>query len=199
MTELITRDMVASGYKHGLIRLTTDTEFYKNEIGVVCAIGDYWFYFGGEEAESLSVAEYKKNFSQDTIVDQIYDTLKDFLKDLDCFGDEYLYYYWYLKERLGKTFKIYEDNKKSSNYFEEPIGEMSIELLDRGIHVKWNVGDDYATKRLLYAEDLYKLLQLYDDICNSEDPYAYRVGKFAQRVLQESGADYDVELYPINI
>ncbi len=98
-----------------------------------------------------------------------------------------------------KTFKIYDDNRESSNYFEEPIGEMNIELFDRGIHFKWNVDDDYHRSRVLYAEDLYKLLRLYDDICNSDDPYAYRLGKFAQKVLQESGADYDTELYPINI
>ena len=98
-----------------------------------------------------------------------------------------------------KTFKIYDDNRESSNYFEEPIGEMNIELLDRGIHFTWNIGDDCHRARVLYAEDMYKLLRLYDDICNSDDPYAYRLGKFAQKVLQESGADYDTELYPINI
>lgn len=110
MTEKITRDMIASGYKQDVIRLTTGKEFSDyygflddKDIGVLCVIGDYWFYFGGEEADLLSVAEYKKNFSEDTIIDQIHSTLEAFAEDEELNGDEYRYYYYYLKECLEET------------------------------------------------------------------------------------------------
>lgn len=97
-----------------------------------------------------------------------------------------------------KKMDIYENNRESSNYGEK-IGELKIDLLERGLRVQWRTENGYERARLLYAEDIYKLLELYDDICNSDDPYAYRLGKFAQKVLKETGADYDTELYPINI
>lgn len=97
-----------------------------------------------------------------------------------------------------KQFDICESNRESSNYGEK-IGEMQISLLNRGLRIQWTTEETGTRARLLYAEDIYKLLTLYEDICNSDDPYAYRLGKFAQKVLKETGADYDTELYPINI
>ena len=97
-----------------------------------------------------------------------------------------------------KQFDIYESNRKSGNYGEK-IGEMQIDFLKRGLHIKWTTEETGTRARLLYAEDIYKLLTLYDDICDSDDPYAYRLGKFAQKVLKETKADFDTELYPINI
>lgn len=120
MNTLITKEMITQGYKHGIIRLTTDTEFYENaksntdgEIGVVCAIGDSWFYFGGEEANYSTIVEYKKNFTEDTIIQQIYDTIQAFLGDWELNGDEYMYYYYFLCEKLNITVNtkktIYEE------------------------------------------------------------------------------------------
>ena len=97
-----------------------------------------------------------------------------------------------------KQFDIYESNRESGNYGEK-IGEMQIDFLKRGLHIKWTTEETGTHARLLYAEDIYKLLTLYDDICDSDDPYAYRLGKFAQKVLKETKADFDTELYPINI
>ena len=97
-----------------------------------------------------------------------------------------------------KTMDICESNRESSNYGEK-IGEMKIDMMERGLRIQWWTENDYEHSRLLYAEDIYKLMELYDVICNSDDPYAYRLGKFAQKVLKESGADYDTELFPINI
>ena len=97
-----------------------------------------------------------------------------------------------------KQFDICESNRELSNYGEK-IGELKIDLLERGLRVQWWTENGYERARLLYAEDIYKLMELYDVICNSNDPYAYRLGKFAQKVLKETGADYDTELYPINI
>ena len=91
----LTKDMLERGYKQGLIRLTTDTEFYEyadpaadGEIGVVCAIGDYWFYFGGEEAECSSVKEYKENHTENSIIKSIYDTIIALAEDWELNGDE---------------------------------------------------------------------------------------------------------------
>lgn len=120
MDTLITKEMITQGYKYGIIRLTTDTEFYENaesntdeEIGVVCAIGDNWFYFGGEEADCSTIVEYKKNFTEDTIIQQIYDTIQTFSEDWELNGDEYMYYYYFLCEKLNITVNtkktIYEE------------------------------------------------------------------------------------------
>ena len=94
--EKITKDMVVNGYKQGLIRLA----IVEYAVGVVCVIGDNWFYFGGDLAEISTVEEYKKYVSEENIIQKIYDTLKMFSEKTEMFGDEYLYYYWYLKENL---------------------------------------------------------------------------------------------------
>ena len=92
----IIKDMVMNGYKQGLIRLA----IVEYAAGVVCVIGDNWFYFDGELAEILTVEEYKKYVSEENIIKKIYDTLEMFSEETEMFGDEYLYYYWYLKENL---------------------------------------------------------------------------------------------------
>ena len=47
------------------------------------------------------VNEYKKDISEDIIIQEIYTTLKDFYKNKDVFIDEYLYYKYYLEEHLA--------------------------------------------------------------------------------------------------
>ena len=94
--EKITKDMVVNGYKQGLIRLV----IVEYAVGVVCVIGDNWFYFGGDLAEISTVEEYKKYISEENLIKKIYDTLEMFSEETEMLGDEYLYYYWYLKENL---------------------------------------------------------------------------------------------------
>lgn len=94
--EKITKDMVVNGYKQGLIRLA----IVEYAVGVVCVIGDNWFYFGGDLAEISTVEEYKKYVSEESLIKKIYDTLEMFSEETEMLGDEYLYYYWYLKENL---------------------------------------------------------------------------------------------------
>ena len=103
----LTKQLIERGYKQGVIRLTTDTEFYENarlplimKSCVVCAIGEYWFYFGGEEAESSTVAEYKANIPEDTIITEIHDSILGLAEDWETNGDECEYYYHYLKEHV---------------------------------------------------------------------------------------------------
>lgn len=61
--EKITKDMVVNGYKQGLIRLA----IVEYAVGVVCVIGDNWFYFGGDLAEISTVEEYKKYVSEESL------------------------------------------------------------------------------------------------------------------------------------
>lgn len=103
----LTRDMIERGYKQGLVRLTTDTEFYKNarlplimKSCVVCAIGDEWLYFGGEKAETSTVKEYTANIPEETIISEIYSAILELAENWKKNGDECEYYYHYLKEHV---------------------------------------------------------------------------------------------------
>ena len=58
-----------------------------------------------------------------------------------------------------KQFDIYESNRESGNYGEK-IGEMQISLLNRGLRIQWTTEETGTRARLLYAEDIYKLLTL---------------------------------------
>lgn len=92
--QLITKEMIVGGYKQCLINLIKSP----NGDGIVCKIGDNWFYFGGLTAEEYdSVQEYKARVSESDIISEIYDVLCEFTTE---FADEYLYYYYYLKENL---------------------------------------------------------------------------------------------------
>lgn len=98
MEKIITKNMVIEGYNQGLIKLILSP----NGDGITCQIGDNWFYFGGITAEDYNDIEaYKKAIPALDIVKEIYITLKEFE---EIYEDEYLYYYYYLKENLkGET------------------------------------------------------------------------------------------------
>lgn len=97
---MITRKMIFDGYCKELVRLIESP----HDDGVVCQIGDNWFYFGGLTAEECkTVEEYKAKVDTKTILDEIYSVLNDF-KD-SGFKDEYLYYEYYLKEKGIKEMK----------------------------------------------------------------------------------------------
>ena len=85
----ITREMVKEGYKKGLISLA----WSPSDDGVICEIGDNWFYFGERaEIECESVEEYKRAVLEDTIIDHILDTLNELYVSGDETRKEYLYY-----------------------------------------------------------------------------------------------------------
>ncbi len=91
----IEEKMVAEGLKAGIIQLVDSP----HGDGVVCSIGDNWFYFGGHEAEQSTVEEYRRNIPEEVIVKDICSVLSDFEGE-PGFNDEYLYYYAHLTERL---------------------------------------------------------------------------------------------------
>lgn len=67
-----------------------------SEGGLVCNIGDYWFYFGGSEFEYTN----PKDISFSVLVNGIKTVLDDFYKHPEMFENEYMYYYYYLCEHI---------------------------------------------------------------------------------------------------
>ena len=99
---MITRKMIFDGYYKGLVRLIESP----NNDGVVCQIGDIWFYFGGLTAEECKTVEkYKASVDTKTILDEIYSVLNDFKDSGVEYQDEYSYYELYLKEKGIKEMK----------------------------------------------------------------------------------------------
>lgn len=91
---MITLNMIAAGYHSGFIKLAESP----NDDGVVCYIGEHWFYFGGELASECTVEEYKATVPKEDIVQEIFSTLDDFWSSGGELKDEYLYYEYYLRE-----------------------------------------------------------------------------------------------------
>ena len=90
----ITKKMIREGYKKGVIKLITN----EDADGVVCQIGDNWFFFGGLESELYNDAkQYAEDMRENEILRDIYDALDDFRNTTELY-DEYLYYYFILVE-----------------------------------------------------------------------------------------------------
>lgn len=99
---MITRKMIFDGCYKGFVRLIESP----HGDGVVCQIGDVWFYFGGLTAEECStVEEYKMQVDTKTFLDEIYSVLNNFKDSGEELKDEYLYYEYYLKEKGIKEMK----------------------------------------------------------------------------------------------
>ena len=64
----------------------------EGEGDIVCHIGEYWFYFGGETAEEMTASEYISNVPKKDIINEIKTTLDDLYGD-ETFEDEYDYYF----------------------------------------------------------------------------------------------------------
>ena len=91
---MITLDMIKFGYDSGLINLIPSP----NGDGIVCSIGNGWFYFGGQTAEQYSIVEgYKRDIPVEDILKDIHSVLEELKTE---FEDEYLYYEYYLRERI---------------------------------------------------------------------------------------------------
>lgn len=92
---MITKADIKNGILNGSIKFIVDPNM---ESGTVCSIGDYWFYFGGIEAEEINPEEYLDNVPIEDIANEIYDALES----MD--DDECGYYEAILRER--KTLEI---------------------------------------------------------------------------------------------
>lgn len=108
---LITRERLRTAYDAGVLVICSprDIESF-DEWGqkyiddapddqTLARIGNYWFYFGGETADSMGPAEYLHCVGIDDAIDEIFETLEDFEKcGDDGLFDEYQYYDAYLEE-----------------------------------------------------------------------------------------------------
>lgn len=94
---MIRFEQVMDGMEHGDIAVVDSP----NDDGAVCQIGENWFYFGGQEAEDMTAAEYLANVPKDEIAKEILGTLEDFRHDPD-FADEYGYYEAFLREQAAE-------------------------------------------------------------------------------------------------
>lgn len=95
---MITTDMLTAGYSSGLVNLIPSP--YGD--GIVCSIGDNWFYFGGSTAEMYkSVEAYKEDIPEKDIIEEILMALESFrTSGAEEFIDEYQYYEAFLRENL---------------------------------------------------------------------------------------------------
>ena len=94
---MIRFEQVIDGMEHGDIAVVDSP----NDDGAVCKIGENWFYFGGQEAEEMTAAEYLANVPKDEIAKEILGALEDFRHD-PGFADEYGYYEAFLHERAAE-------------------------------------------------------------------------------------------------
>lgn len=91
----ITKQMIADELNQNIIKPVLD------DGELICKIGDNWFYFGDQESEEFENTD-PSEISFDVLVNDILRVLDDFREDCDDYGDEYLYYYYYLTENLAK-------------------------------------------------------------------------------------------------
>ena len=94
---MISLEMVTRGLKNGTVSIVDSP----NGDGAVCKIGDYWFYFGGSEAESCSAEEYAASVPESDLAREIHETLEGFREAPETYGDEYAYYEAMLTENTG--------------------------------------------------------------------------------------------------
>lgn len=85
----ISKELVAFGYRNGVITLDIDPNM---ESGTIARCGDNWFYFGGLTAEEMNPDEYKANVPEEDIVAEIFAILDEDFHHDEAFRDEYDYY-----------------------------------------------------------------------------------------------------------
>lgn len=96
---MVDRAMILEGIKYGLVQFKVDPF---GEHGTVCAIGDSWFYFGGEIAEEMNPKDFLQTVPLEEIIEGIVTALDDFRTDEnEAPPREYRYYESVLTEALG--------------------------------------------------------------------------------------------------
>lgn len=100
MDKPITAQEVKAGFESGLIHLI-NAETYGGD-GVACEIGhgfaSNWFYFAGQEGESMTAGEYMRDIPMETIVDEVVEVLAEFQDGDDADHDEWLFYRYMIDE-----------------------------------------------------------------------------------------------------
>lgn len=92
----ITKEMLETGYDRGIVKLIISP----NDDGVVCQIGEYWFYFSSPiGCDVESVEEYLSAVTKEEMIDEIYDSLDEF-QYMPEMMNEYAYYEACLRDPL---------------------------------------------------------------------------------------------------
>lgn len=106
--------LIFLGYMQGLVKLIISP----HGDGIVCQIGEHWFYFDGSNAEQYdSVEEYVKDIPETTIIETIVSVLSEFRNEESMtFMDEYLYYFYYLIENLSRTYIFNSNSSEHLKY-----------------------------------------------------------------------------------
>lgn len=105
----ITPGLIKQGIKQGLVRFIKDPNA---ESGTVCAIGEHWFYFGGQTAEELAPETYLEAVGIHDTIQEIVETLDDFKAAGGSMADEYAYYDHFLRENLNLASPNRRNRKK---------------------------------------------------------------------------------------
>lgn len=100
MEKRITAREVKAGFESGLIHLI-NAERYGGD-GVACEIGygfvSNWFYFAGQEGESMTASEYLRDIPMETIIDEVTRVLVEFQDGDAADHDEWLFYRYMIDE-----------------------------------------------------------------------------------------------------
>ena len=159
---MITKNIVASAYKRGIITLDIDPNM---EAGTIARLGEYWFYFGGITAEEMNPDEYKTNVPETDIINEIFDVIDEFKTENP---DEYAYYEAVLKESATVWSEIRCD------FLDEEDRFWRVDA--------WRSPDDDAEGEVIaYIDDITGRV-LYTE------PLA-RVDTYAQEIIKEKIAD----------
>ncbi len=99
---MITKEKIRKGISQGIIRFITEPGNVEAGIktGTVCAIGEHWFYFGGQTAEDETPDEFLKNADIEDVINDVFTVLEDFRTHESIFGHEYGYYDAILDEQI---------------------------------------------------------------------------------------------------
>lgn len=73
--EVVSKEVIADAIKKGVIEFNDNDEY--GCMGLHCRIGGNGFYFGGNiDISNMTMDEFNKAFSQDEVVDMLYECLK---------------------------------------------------------------------------------------------------------------------------
>lgn len=151
----ITIEMLDKGWRAGLVTLQGDPRNSEGE-GVVCRIGEYWFYFAGSEGENMTVDEYMRDIPKDDILKEILDALNGLNERTKNSSRIYNYYEAVLKS--ADDAKNNNEDKKTKICI--GANHVSVEEAAKKICKKL----DYKTAKLISQDTLsLSMHDTYDD------------------------------------
>lgn len=111
--EIISKEMILKGLEKGVVRIINNP----NDGEIAAQIGDYWFYFAGQENNELSVKEYLELYTNEEIAEYIEATINE--DPINGYSEEgageWLYYRSVLHESGCKDFPTIEEIKNDYN------------------------------------------------------------------------------------